>query len=112
MHISIIGNTRSVHNQDDIWNCHLAYCVMCVRLSIMPLTVNQGCLPQKKWKRGRPGSKSAPASISLLIIKKTRKHWTNESMVSALKVVKIGTLVLCAAVTYNIPKQTLHDSEK
>ena len=66
-------------------------------------------LSQKKQKTGKPRSKSTLASISLLLIRKTQKHWTNESMASILEAIRN---VLCAAVMYNIPRQILYDRVK
>ena len=73
---------------------------------------NRGYLLQKKQNRAKPKS-NLPLHlyISLPLVINTWKHWKNESMVSALEVIKMELLaVLHGAVMYhNIPKQMLYD---
>ena len=72
--------------------------------------LNRGRLPQRKAKQGRPRCKSAPASINVSLVQKSRrKRWSNENMIAALEAVKNGTPVLRAALMYKIPRQTLYD---
>ena len=63
-------------------------------------------------KRGRPRSKSAPATIAVdkLRIKETRKKWSPKAMEDAMAAVKNGQMtVFRPTKIYNVPKSTLHD---
>ena len=57
----------------------------------MPL--NRGYLLQKKQNRAKPKSNlPLHVYISLPLVINTWKHWTNESMVSALEAIKMELL--------------------
>ena len=65
-------------------------------------------LSKRRRKRGRPMSKSCPPVLSTPI-KKTRKQWSDESMLAAIEAVKNGETLLRAAVTFGVPRTTLGD---
>ena len=65
-------------------------------------------LSKRRRKRGRPRSKSCPPVLSTPI-KKTRKQWSDESMLAAIEAVKNGEPLLRAAVMFGVPRTTLGD---
>ena len=66
-------------------------------------------LPCKKKSPGHPRSKSAPPTIRSTLTKLKRMQWSNEAVSSAMEAVKSGQSVFRAALTYGVPKSTLHD---
>ena len=68
---------------------------------------------QKKQRRGRPRSKSAPAVLvaeTTVAPKKKRKQWSDQSMCLAMEAVKKGgSSITHAATLHGVPRQTLQD---
>ena len=63
---------------------------------------------KRRRKRGRPRSKACLPVLSTPITK-SRKQWSDESVLAAIEAVKNGEPLLRAVVMFGIPRTTLGD---